>query len=60
MARPLCIELPGAIYHAMSRGNERGLIVRDDADRQRRLDWLRRTVQTYGWRLHAFGRVHCG
>ena len=38
----------------MSRGNERRSIVRDDADRQRRLDWLRRTVETYGWRLHAF------
>ncbi len=38
----------------MSRGNERRAIVRDDADRQRRLDWLQRTVQTYGWRLHAF------
>jgi putative transposase len=29
-------------------------IVRDDFDRQRRPDWLRRTVETYGWRLHAF------
>ena len=38
----------------MSRGNERRAIVRDDADRQRRLDWLCRTVETYGWRLHAF------
>ena len=38
----------------MSRGNERQPIVRDDADRQRRLDWLRRTIETYGWRLHAF------
>jgi len=48
MARPLPIELPGAIYHVMSRANARGLIVRDDADRQRRLDWLRRTVETCG------------
>jgi REP element-mobilizing transposase RayT len=54
MARPLRIEFPGAIYHVMSRGNQRGAIVRDDADRQRRLDWLRRTVETYGWRLHSF------
>ena len=38
----------------MSRGNERRAIVRDDVDRQRRLDWLQRTVETYGWRLHAF------
>jgi REP element-mobilizing transposase RayT len=29
-------------------------VVRDDADRSKRLDWLRRTVETYGWRLHAF------
>ena len=26
----------------------------DDADREIRLDWLRRTVETYGWRLRAF------
>ena len=54
MARPLRIEFPGALYHVMSRGNERHAIVRDDADRQKRLDWLRRTVELYGWRLHAF------
>jgi REP element-mobilizing transposase RayT len=38
----------------MSRGNERRAIVRDDADRLRRLQWLERTVETYAWRLHAF------
>ncbi len=54
MARPLRIEFPGALYHVMSRGNERKAIVRDDLDREKRLDWLRRTVQTHGWRLHAF------
>jgi putative transposase len=54
MARPLRIEFPGALYHVMSRGNERKPIARDDVDREKRLDWLRRTVETYGWRLHAF------
>ncbi len=54
MARPLRIEFEGALYHVMSRGNERRPIVRDDADRTKRIDWLRRTVETYGWRLHAF------
>ena len=54
MARPLRIEFAGAIYHVMSRGNARQPIVRDDVDREKRLDWLRRTVETYGWRLHAF------
>jgi len=54
MARPLRIEFSGASYHVMSRGNGRQRIVRGDKDRSRRLDWLRRTVETYGWRLHAF------
>lgn len=54
MARPLRVEFPGALYHVISRGNERQNIVRDDADRHRRLDWLRRTVEVYGWRVHAF------
>ena len=54
MARPLRIQFPGALYHVISRGNERKPLVRDDADRTERLDWLRLTVETYGWRLHAF------
>ena len=54
MARPLRIEFAGALYHVTSRGNERRAIVRDDVDRHKRLQWLRRTAETYGWRLHAF------
>jgi len=54
MARPLRIEYPGALYHVISRGNEQRPIVTDDADREKRLDWLKRTVRTYGWHLHAF------
>jgi putative transposase len=54
MARPLRIEYRGALYHVISRGNEQRPIVTDDRDRTRRLDWLRRTVQTYRWNLHAF------
>lgn len=54
MARPLRIEFPGALYHVISRGNERRYIVRDDTDRKKRLYWLQRTIETYGWRLHAF------
>jgi putative transposase len=52
--RPPRIEYAGALYHVMSRGNERRAIVRDDRDRRRRLDWLEKTVQTYGWRIHAY------
>jgi len=54
MARPLRIEYPGALYHVISRGNEQRAIVTDDADREKRLEWLKRTVRTYGWHLHAF------
>lgn len=54
MARPLRIEFSGALYHVMSRGNDRRAIVRDNADRNRRMAWLARTVETYRWRLHAF------
>ena len=54
MSRPLRIEIPGGLYHVMSRGNERRRIVRDDADRSKRVEWLRRTVETYGWFFHAF------
>jgi REP element-mobilizing transposase RayT len=54
MARPLRIEFPGALYHLISRGNERREIAHDDHDRQTRLQWLQRTVQSYDWRLHAF------
>jgi REP element-mobilizing transposase RayT len=54
MVRPLRIQYPGAVYHVISRGNERKRIVRDNADREQRLDWLRRAVEIYGWHLHAF------
>ena len=54
MARPLRIEFAGALYHVISRGNDRAVVVRDDADRRKRLHWLQRTVETYGWRVHAF------
>src|SRR4030042_3916067 len=54
MARPLRIEYRGPLYQVISRGNEQRPIVTDDRDRTRRLNWLRRTVQTYGWHLHAF------
>ena len=50
MARPLCIEFPGALYHVTLRGNERRRIVRDDAGRRKRIEWLRRTVKNCDWR----------
>lgn len=54
MASPLRVQFPGAIYHVMSRGSQRRPIIRDDSDRTRWMEWLRRTVETCGWRLRAF------
>lgn len=54
MARPLRIQYENALYHVMSRGNERKNIVRDDLDRKKRLEWLEKTVEIYGWDLFSF------
>ncbi len=57
MARPLRIQFPGALYHVTFRGNEHCPVVRDDDDRAKRMNWLRRTVEAYGWRLHRAASV---
>ena len=54
MPRRPRIEFECAIYHVMARGNARQRIVRDDHDRERLLDDLRRTMLRYGWELLAF------
>ena len=54
MPRRPRIEFEGAIYHVMARGNARQRIVRDDHDRERLVDDLRRTVLRCGWELLAF------
>ena len=54
MARPLRIEYPGAIYHAMSGGNARQAIFQDDADRKKRLEYLEDSVIRCGWEMFAF------
>lgn len=40
MARPLRVELAGAVYHVTARGNERKAVFRDDRDRGMFLDRL--------------------
>jgi len=57
MARPLRMEFVGGLYHpicrgVICRGNQRNPIVHDHADREKRLDWLRRTVQKLARRIH--------
>jgi REP element-mobilizing transposase RayT len=54
MARRLRVQYPGAIYHLMARGNGRQDIVRDDADRDRLVDYLGRAAVRCSWRIYAF------
>ena len=54
MARPLRIEYPGAIYHVMSRGNQRRAIFDDERDYQRLLQGLEQSVRRFGWEMLSF------
>lgn len=75
MARPLRLEFPGALYHVISRGNERTPIFADDFDRTGFLDLLSSVVVKEMFQLHAYcllgnhyhllletpvGRLSCG
>lgn len=54
MARHLRVEFPGAIYHINIRGNARGVIFVDARDRERFLERLAESVETYNIRLYLF------
>src|SRR5512147_2219467 len=54
MPRRLRIQFPGAMYHAMSRGNRRQKIFLDDVDRQDFLKTLAEACQKTGWQVHAY------
>ena len=54
MARPLRIEYEGAHYHVTSRGNERKAIFRGDLDREKFVELIRRAVEQFDLRLHAY------
>jgi REP element-mobilizing transposase RayT len=54
MARPPRIELPGAIYHVIARGNERRPIFRDDRDREEYLGRLARYRKQFRFDLLAY------
>ena len=53
MARPLRIELPGALYHVTSRGDGREDIYRGDTDRQTFLAVFAEVCARFNWRAHA-------
>jgi hypothetical protein len=52
--RQLRIQYPGAIYHAINRGDRREDIFRDDHDRQCFLDTLAEACQKTRWQVHAW------
>ncbi|NTU93848.1 MAG: addiction module toxin RelE [Chlorobiaceae bacterium] len=54
MARALRIELPGGLYHIMSRGNAKAPIFIDDRDRIKFIDILAKTVLDHRWVCHAY------
>lgn len=54
MARKLRVESPGAIYHVMSRGDQREDIFLDDVDRHDFVKTLAEACQKAGWQVHAF------
>lgn len=54
MARPLRIEFPGALYHVTARGNDRGLIFLDNADRLSFLATVGKTMARWRWRGYAY------
>jgi putative transposase len=54
MVRPLRLEFPGALYHVISRGNERSPIFRDDWDRGFFLGVVGSVVRTTGWLVHSY------
>lgn len=54
MARPLRIEYPGAMYHAISRGNEKCNIFVCDKDRRKFLTYLEKAFLRFNIHIHAY------
>lgn len=54
MARPLRLELPGGVYHVISRGNARETVYRDDRDRRRFLAILDQVADRMNLACHAY------
>jgi putative transposase len=54
MARAPRLDAPGTFHHVTSRGNKRGLIYLDSADRGRFLSFFAAAVSRFEWRCHAF------
>jgi REP element-mobilizing transposase RayT len=53
MTRKLRVEYPGAVYHVMSRGDQREAIFKGDVDRERLLATLAEACGKTGLEVHA-------
>jgi REP-associated tyrosine transposase len=54
MARPLRLALAGAVYHVISRGNDRQTVFGDLSDRELFFEVLAHAVERYGWLCHTY------
>lgn len=54
MPRQVRIEFPGAVYHAMARGDRREDIVRADGDREAFVSLLGELVDRTGWEMFSW------
>jgi len=54
VARPLRVAFPGALYHLISRGNNRARVFRSDADYEAFLAILEQVVDRFGWVCHSY------
>ena len=54
MPRKMRVEYPGAMYHVMSRGDQRDDIFLDDVDRHEFIKTLAEACQKTDWWVHAF------
>jgi putative transposase len=58
MPRKLRLEYPGALYHVMSRGDQREDIFLCDVDRHDFLKTLAEACRKTGWQIHAYCLLH--
>lgn len=54
MARPLRVEYPGALYHVISRGDDRVDVFQNNNDRFAFLKWLEDTIKKHNIICHAY------
>ncbi len=54
MARPTRLHVEGGVYHVILRGNDRQAIFFTPADRRHWIALLRRGLDRYGGRVHAY------